>query len=930
MKYIRKNFSIVLILTLVFVSLFSNTPVKANVIYQTRTSETITSGVVLEKITKFTDEGWQNINVLRANLNNPNVRIDTLSNKESMKNLTNTKELVESNKAVAAINASFFNWMSEAGKACPDGPVVQSGELISSDHEYNRYNNSMGTFSIDKSNNLLYEFWKTDMELIADNGKSMVISQYNKASFKDYTDITMWCTKWDEYSLGATEKYPDIVEMVIQDSFVIDIREGMPSMKIPENGYVVISRGEKAEFIKNNFEIGCSTLLSITTRPNWEDMKMAVTGSAILVKNGKIPSPFSYEIGGRHPRTMVGSSKDGKELLLVTVDGRQQSSLGMTQTEAANLMIELGAYNALNLDGGGSTTMAARKPATENIRIINSPSDGSPRRVANAIGIFSTFPSYPLEGFLIDTVDTNVFVNTSREFKALAYDAYINPLNINPNDLKWSVSGVDGFFKGSVFYPESTGTAIITVSHGSVKSSMEVNVLPGPSQLILSSNSLKMNVGQSRSPSAVGRDNNGYTAVINSKDIDWSLTGDIGELDSNTFTATKAGTGYIKASLGDATAYCAISVALETNHVVDSFNKLNGSFESVPNTIPGSYEITKEIDNKDAGKLTYDFNTTEGTRAAYLVFSDDGLDIKPNTTKIGFWAYNHHENPNWLRGEVVDSNGNKHFIDFSKTLDWSGWKYVEAPISGINSPKKLTKIYVVQVNPVTSSGSLYLNDLTMTTATYPAINKDDIPKDTTPLYKANKNVEISKGDGYQKLLLFGKRGTANNLLENLLLTNLSEKAKFEEHSIEVKYLNNFNNYKSYDSTGCRFIELNTSKNSIRTSASGQWQWLLKQLDSFNGDNVFIFMENSPDKFTDNLEKELFKTVLSEYKDSIKNIWVFYNHTEDNVFMEDGIKYIGSAGLGINNLNPHNANTVKYIEVTLYDGEPTYQIKRVID
>ena len=90
------------------------------------------------------------------------------------------------------------------------------------------------------------------------------------------------------------------------------------------------------------------------------------------------------------------------------MDGRQQSSLGMTQTEAANLMIELGAYNALNLDGGGSTTMAVRKPGSENIEIINSPSDGSPRRISNAIGIFSTFPPYPLEGFIIDTVDTNI------------------------------------------------------------------------------------------------------------------------------------------------------------------------------------------------------------------------------------------------------------------------------------------------------------------------------------------------------------------------------------------------------------------------------------------------------------------------------------------------------------------------------------------
>lgn len=934
MSYIRRKFTIILILSIIFVSVFTNVSIQAKTIYETRTSETITYGVVLEKITRFTDEGWQKINVLRADLKNSNVRIDTLSNKDSIKNLTNTKELVESHKAVAGINAGFFNWLSEAGKASPDGPVVQSGEIISSDHEYNRYNNSMGTFSIDKDDNLLYNFWKTDMHIMTENKKTMVITLYNKDSFKDYNDVAMWSRKWDKYSLGATEKYPDIVEMVVEDSVVMDIRESMPPVEIPENGYVIIARGEKAEFIKNNFEIESEISLSVSTNPNWENIEMAVTGSAILVKDGKIPSPFSFDIGGRHPRTMVGSSMDGKELLLVTVDGRQQSSLGMTQTEAANLMLQLGAYNALNLDGGGSTTMAARKPATENIEIINSPSDGSPRRVANAIGIFSVFSPYPLEGFVIDTVDTNVFVNTSRDFKALGYDTYLNPTNTDQSKLEWSVSGVEGYFKGNVFYPESTGKAIVTVSSGDVKSSIEINVLPAPSQLILSSSFLKMNVGQKRSPSVVGKDNNGYAAPINPKDINWSLTGDIGELDINTFTATTAGTGHITASLGNVKAHCSISVALETNHMVGSFDELKGSFDSAPKTIPGSYEITKEIDNKISGKLTYDFNTTEGTRAAYLVFPGDGLDIKQNTTKIGFWAYNSHESSNWLRGEVVDSSGNKHFIDFSKTLDWTGWKYVEASISGINLPKKLTKIYVVQVNPVTSSGKLYLNELTMTTATYPVVDENKIPKDTTPMYQANKKAEIPKNESYQKFVLFGKKDTARTLLDNLLLMSLSEKIKTEggldSNQTEVKFLHNYDSYKAYDSDGCRFIELNTSKNSIRTSASNQWQWFLKQLDSFNGDNIFIFMENSPNKFDDNLERELFKTVLAGHKDKFKNIWIFFNDNKDNVVMDNGIKYIGSAGLNIGNLTPHNANTVKYIEVTVIGSEATYQIEKVID
>ena len=116
---------------------------------------------------------------------------------------------------------------------------------------------------------------------------------------------------------------------------------------------------------------------------------------------------------------------------------------------------------------------------------------------------------------------------------------------------------------------------------------------------------------------------------------------------------------------------------------------------------------------------------------------------------------------------MVDSKGNKHFIDFSKTLDWVGWKFVEASVSGINSPEKLTKIYVVQVNPITSLGSLYLDELTITTATYPVINEDEIPKDTAPVYAANKNVKPSEDEDYKNLYCLAKRHCQHSFRKSL-------------------------------------------------------------------------------------------------------------------------------------------------------------------
>ena len=85
----------------------------------------------------------------------------------------------------------------------------------------------------------------------------------------------------------------------------------------------------------------------------------------------------------RAPRTALGITKD-KKLLLVTVNGRQPGiSVGVTLTELAEIMIDLGAVDAMNLDGGGSTTMVIRN------QVLNLPSDGIERPVSNGIMIIN-------------------------------------------------------------------------------------------------------------------------------------------------------------------------------------------------------------------------------------------------------------------------------------------------------------------------------------------------------------------------------------------------------------------------------------------------------------------------------------------------------------------------------------------------------------
>jgi exopolysaccharide biosynthesis protein len=106
----------------------------------------------------------------------------------------------------------------------------------------------------------------------------------------------------------------------------------------------------------------------------------------MLVKQGNVfvttkLEEFGSDVaGGRAPRTAVGLTQDGR-ILLVVVDGRQALSKGMSLLELALFLRELGAVNAMNLDGGGSSEMIVKG------RIVNKPSDGKERRVGNALAV---------------------------------------------------------------------------------------------------------------------------------------------------------------------------------------------------------------------------------------------------------------------------------------------------------------------------------------------------------------------------------------------------------------------------------------------------------------------------------------------------------------------------------------------------------------
>ena len=166
---------------------------------------------------------------------------------------------------------------------------------------------------------------------------------------------------WGEYS-PPTPKYGK--QIVVEDGKITKVTYGRS--KIPQNGFVVVGPEKKLNTIVSARKLK----LKLNINPEWRDVNHIISGGPYLVKNGEVFVDMTAQklgsVGGRNPRTAIGYTKDNN-LIMLTADGREGSSIGLTLMELANLMKDLGCVNAMNLDGGGSTVMYV------NGQVVNKP-----------------------------------------------------------------------------------------------------------------------------------------------------------------------------------------------------------------------------------------------------------------------------------------------------------------------------------------------------------------------------------------------------------------------------------------------------------------------------------------------------------------------------------------------------------------------------
>lgn len=386
---------------------------------------------------------------------------------DEVKGRQTLSELVKAQGAIGGINADFFPFTGD-----PLGLMVRDGQLLSEPNP-KRPAVAWGTGPVAFGTGSM----KAKMTPVGSD--PLVIDGLNEECPENALVL-------NTSSAGlALSKKPCLVAVlrvsnpvwspdgVVDATLEYALPDGAP-LPVQEDQVLLVARGAKIAGLAA-IKPGTAVRIELSTSPfDWETMDQAIGGGPQLVKDGKRAVTATEEgfnaafTTSKHPRTAVGRTAEG-DMLFVAVDGRQKVSAGLTLDETANLMLRLGCVDAINLDGGGSTTFNLLG------QTLNRPSDGKERPVANAVLFFGPYAEAP-NGLTLSG-PTAVTLGSTAEFKVKVAGEVVPDRKVY-----WASTGSAWIDQAGNIQPIETGTGQVFARYGetTLTASFEVKLAPPP------------------------------------------------------------------------------------------------------------------------------------------------------------------------------------------------------------------------------------------------------------------------------------------------------------------------------------------------------------------------------------------------------------------------------------------------------------------
>ena len=324
------------------------------------------------------------INLLKVDLNIFRVQIRHALDEAIV--LETVSSMVARHNALAGVNAGFFA-ISGTYRGDNVGALVSNG-IVLSEPTNNRA--AIGLVRQGETTEMIFGHLRFEGTLQTARGLQHPVQGINRARSQD--ELIIYTPEFHRTTLTT----PDGLEVEVRRGVVSRHLDRSGSNQIPTDGYIISVTGKAREWAAKNLRVGARVNFRTRfipaesgTAAKWERAFSIVAGGPQLIRGGRREITSEFEgirqafVSDRHPRTAVAKLRDGR-MMLAVIDGRQAGySVGVSLTEFADLLLEFGAIEAINLDGGGSTAMVVEG------KLVNQPSDATGERaVSDAMLIF--------------------------------------------------------------------------------------------------------------------------------------------------------------------------------------------------------------------------------------------------------------------------------------------------------------------------------------------------------------------------------------------------------------------------------------------------------------------------------------------------------------------------------------------------------------
>ena len=673
-------------------------------------------------------------------------------------------------RIVGGFNGDFFSY---AG--VPSGLQITNGEVVTSPSVTKVLMAVMPDGAV-----LLRESVEMNMVLTTNSGSRIPLHMINRAQSPVFTDHA-WI--YNDRFGKSTRTADGTVEAILSTAEGSDIfiaggritgtveQVSRGSNSPIESGKLVITAtGAKAQRLTECLVPGMQVHIDLSYG-EIDQAQQVISGSStlgcVLLRDSEVPQglldPAVRRNSDRHPRTMIGVK--GGKLYVIAVDGRQPGhSDGITMAEGAYYLQSLGMEQAINVDGGGSTTCHIRMPGDDRPVLCNRPSDGFERMVGNALALTSTAPLRSLEELVLQPGQTiKVICGSKVSFTVKGRDPFGNSVPIQQEQLEWKAEGNIGKVDrtGVFIAGADRGIGQIVVRSGAVTQTGKVIVEDRAASLRMEPSSVVMIPGGSVRFRALAYDMQGERVRIDAEQLTWTVQGCIGEVtaDGTFHAAEETVQGKVIVRHGEAITEADVRIGI-LPVLITGFETLDGKRITESNAVPGSVTLSLAARPQPvrygtfSARLTYDFTGMKGVSGAGICFmgeSDDGgHNVEGTPYRLSVWVCGDAKR-HMLRLQITDASGRKYSINATddEGVYWKGWKYVYVDIPENSAfPIQVNTLSVVETDETNkTAGTLYLDNFR---AEYMDLNEDvegPLIEQLTPApntsYTAGNRPEIS-------------------------------------------------------------------------------------------------------------------------------------------------------------------------------------------